>query len=587
MPQTVNVPGVGAIQFPDGMSQQDMAAAIQHNFPQIHGQTQQQAPQSFTGALGHATGVAGRAIANGVLGIPEMAADAADSTINIGNDLIHGRNPVTNDQPVIGSSSQALNTLLTQAGVPQPQGTGEQIESGVIGALAGSKAPGFQAPAQAAPITPNAGQTAGQAMQSPVLQWLEKGLSYLPGGGGIRRAILNQNDALGTKVSTIVDNLRGATGAEPEDAGGMLSDSLKGASNRIKNAAGQQFDAILDRIPNGAKIPVTNAVNTLDDLTAVPQGAEATGKQFIDPRLVQIRQAIEKDMQGASGAGIVGPDGQVIKSGNGMLPIDALRRLKTMLGGMIQWDGPGDATNGALKKVYGSLTQDISSGARAIDPKLSPMIRQANADYQVATAKMDVLNSVVSKSGGPEKIFTSLMSGTKDGASQIREVTSQLSMSDRQLLAAAQLRRMGLANPGTQGAEGGAFSANTFLTNWNRMHPEARAALFGNLPDNYSANVTRLANNAESLKRYANILNNTSGTAPALIGSGEIGSVITSLMTGHYRTAAAIGASAIGTKALAAALTNPKSVAWLARQTAPSAITGLKAAAGATSAAGQ
>lgn len=36
MPQTVNVPGVGQLQFPDGMSQQEMAAAIQRNFPQIH-----------------------------------------------------------------------------------------------------------------------------------------------------------------------------------------------------------------------------------------------------------------------------------------------------------------------------------------------------------------------------------------------------------------------------------------------------------------------------------------------------------------------------------------------------------------------
>lgn len=35
--QLVNVPGVGQLRFPAGMSQQDMAAAIQRNFPQIHG----------------------------------------------------------------------------------------------------------------------------------------------------------------------------------------------------------------------------------------------------------------------------------------------------------------------------------------------------------------------------------------------------------------------------------------------------------------------------------------------------------------------------------------------------------------------
>lgn len=36
MTQTVNVPGVGQLNFPDGMSDADMAAAIQKNFPDIH-----------------------------------------------------------------------------------------------------------------------------------------------------------------------------------------------------------------------------------------------------------------------------------------------------------------------------------------------------------------------------------------------------------------------------------------------------------------------------------------------------------------------------------------------------------------------
>lgn len=37
MTQSVNVPGIGTLQFPDGMSQAEMAAAIQKNFPEIHG----------------------------------------------------------------------------------------------------------------------------------------------------------------------------------------------------------------------------------------------------------------------------------------------------------------------------------------------------------------------------------------------------------------------------------------------------------------------------------------------------------------------------------------------------------------------
>ena len=49
MAQTVNVPGVGQLNFPDNMSQADMAAAIQKNYPEIHGQAAPAAPNPTDG----------------------------------------------------------------------------------------------------------------------------------------------------------------------------------------------------------------------------------------------------------------------------------------------------------------------------------------------------------------------------------------------------------------------------------------------------------------------------------------------------------------------------------------------------------
>lgn len=54
MTQEVDVPGVGTLSFPDGMAQADMAAAIQRNYPQIHGQAApgtQPTSSPFQGAL--------------------------------------------------------------------------------------------------------------------------------------------------------------------------------------------------------------------------------------------------------------------------------------------------------------------------------------------------------------------------------------------------------------------------------------------------------------------------------------------------------------------------------------------------------
>ena len=51
MSQTVNVPGVGTLQFPDGMSQADMAAAIKKNFPEIHGPAPRMSPADMKAYL--------------------------------------------------------------------------------------------------------------------------------------------------------------------------------------------------------------------------------------------------------------------------------------------------------------------------------------------------------------------------------------------------------------------------------------------------------------------------------------------------------------------------------------------------------
>lgn len=537
MPQTVNVPGVGQLQFPDGMSQQDMAAAIQHNFPQIHGAQQQAQPTAMPNPD-----------PQNIQQVQQNADQAQSNDIDklkaIGRGFVNTLEQGTNSELDPAARQAATGQVDQAAGLGKPTpGLGE-----FLGGMA-SPLPGTSGVQGLAGKAAEPGLSLGQLTQNPAIQWLESKLAYLPGGGDIVKSLSQQTQRLGQHVSDIVDSLRTGKTALPEDAGQSLATSLTNAQARIKLAAGSQFDAILDKIPNGAKIPVTNTANTLEDLTAIPTGAQQTGAQLVDPRLSKLHQALTADIQ----------------AGGGSLPIDTVRRLKTMLGSMVQWDGRGDAVNGALKQVYGSLTQDISTGARAVDPTLAPMIAKANSGYQVATAQMDVLQGVINKAGGTENIFNSLMAGTKDGSLTLRRVLTQLSPTDRQLLAATQLRRMGLASPGVQGAAGEAFSADTFLTNWNKMAPDALEALFGRLPAQYADNITRIAKSAEQLKSYGRLVRmNTSGTTPTMIGAGEVGGAIMGLITGHPGAAAAIGGSAAATKVLGLALTNPKTAAWLA-----------------------
>jgi hypothetical protein len=178
---------------------------------------------------------------------------------------------------------------------------------------------------------------------------------------------------------------------------------------------------------------------------------------------------------------------------------------------------------------------------------------------------MENIGRVVNKVGGPEKVFTSLMSGTKDGSTELNTALSQLDPASRQILAATQLQRMGQASAGAQGAAGGQFSADMFLTNWNKMHPDARSALFGQLPNNYSQNVTKLAHDAEILKRFGKVMPNSSNTAAAVTGASALTSGILAAVTGHPGGVAAVGGAYGAARLLGATLTSPKTVAWLVK----------------------
>lgn len=456
----------------------------------------------------------------------------------------------------------------------------------IRGAVRG--ADGSQMAANAAALP---GQTVGMAANSPVIQSLESTLARIPGGGAIRNAVANLNTKIADQSASIVDNLRGAADAEPASAGDMMTQQLTAASKRIDAARGVPFDAIDAAVPADARIEVTSLRQKLYELTTPPQAGKNFGGALIDPRLSKMRNALEDDIE-ANNKPIVsplrGPDDQPFKTSNPLagtsLPMEAVRDWKTRLGGTINWTGFGssDPINGALKQVWGSLKDDINTGAVGINPKLGPMIAAANSQYKVAQAQLENLGRVVDKAGGPEKVFTGLMSGTKDGSTALNQVLPQLDPAGRQLLAATQLRRMGLANPGQQGAAGDEFSAATFLTNWNKMHADARSQLFGQLPNNYSQNVTKLAHDAELLRKFNKVSPNSSGTAAASAGATALTGGILAAVTGHPAVLAALGGTYGASRVLAATLTSPKTVAWLVK---PTQFAGSKTAAAASGAA--
>lgn len=107
MPQVVNVIGYGPITFPDGMSKEEMAAALKKLPPLPQAQP---APES-TDTLGRQIGLATRPMAQSVLTAGGLLPLVVDPAVNLYN-LATGSN--------VPTMSQAVPRTLSAAGFPEP-----------------------------------------------------------------------------------------------------------------------------------------------------------------------------------------------------------------------------------------------------------------------------------------------------------------------------------------------------------------------------------------------------------------------------------------------------------------------------------
>lgn len=172
-----------------------------------------QAPERTLGeSAARAGGLGVRDIAQGLMSIPNIMGDAANTAVNYG---IRGINKLGGNVPELGLPSQALPRLLTQAGLPEPQ-TGAEHLSGAIN----------QAVVGMGPIVKGA-QLAGKVMQDAV---------------PFIRSMLTQPiaetaaAASGAGASEGVKQMGGGTAAQMI-AGAITPMGLSAASNVIGRAA--------------------------------------------------------------------------------------------------------------------------------------------------------------------------------------------------------------------------------------------------------------------------------------------------------------------------------------------------------------
>lgn len=170
----VEVPGMGDVEFPDDMSDDDIAAAIKKNLAPTP-------PRSFGEDLLRQAKLTGRDVVSAAAAIPGMAMDAGVAARNLTEGAVRKYAPTVASRiddvanrigipsgpgPAYSMPSQDFQRALTDVGVPEPVGAAEKGMSFIRQAALGSRLPAPQAAQQA----PKDFQPAGQAIRDQTLR---------------------------------------------------------------------------------------------------------------------------------------------------------------------------------------------------------------------------------------------------------------------------------------------------------------------------------------------------------------------------------------------------------------------------------
>lgn len=506
-----------------------------------------------------------------------LATQAAPLAVAVGEGL--------SANPVLQAASALSGSAASQAGQEAGAGPGAQALLGI----AGSVAPGASRAVLAESIrrglrggeagrqtvqrnienfvAVGAVPSVGQATERPILQGAENLLAGGPTSAGVMgRFIEGQAEDIARGTARIADQIApGRASASAERAGRSIERGVQGFARDVREQRNALYRSADELIPPATVAPLDRTRAVLAELSTPTPGAEATTGKLINPQIRALADRVEQDIAASRTAGPMGS----LAPTRGGLPYQAARDIRTTIGrDLSDFSLSTDRPTAQLKRIYAALSEDLDNTARAQGPEAAQAMIRANAYFKASADRLERIERVVDKAGGPEAVYNAAFQGTRDGATTLRSVLQSLPKEGQQDVAAAVIKRMGMPTAGQAGAGGEeAFSAATFLTNWNRISPEAKRALFDRLGPSYAASVDRLAKVADNIKSGARIYANPSGTANRAGALTYMASIPTALVAGGPGALAGVLGGGLAVNAIARGMTNPRFVGWLASTT--------------------
>lgn len=424
-----------------------------------------------------------------------------------------GRTPIRDT--VAGAGAGVGAYAGQQSGIP-----GAEAAGALAGGLAGYGASGL----------PNALASLRGGGTSPLMQAADRQrVELLPSdtGGPAARAITAGTRASPLSVTPVVrqaqrqqTQMRDATNRVVQNQGGAVDSDLAGeairsAGQRFTQRTSQRASRLYDRANQaaaGVTIRPQQTIQRLDEYIArvqndpsAPPGAVADLQRF--------RTNVEN---GVNVAGLR----------------DARSRLSQ---GVYNGQLRSGAEQAMWKDILSNLSTDIDAGLRAANNnRAANLFRQADEFWKARVEHIDqVLEPILGAGKSGEDIVSAVEAmtrGGRGGNARLSRLLSEMNPDEAMNVRATVIDRLGRANPGAQNAEGNAYSSATFLTNWNKMTPQAKASLF---PDSQlRRDLNDIATIADGVKQSQSMANfsNTGVAIGANVGVGT-GALLTNPVT--------------------------------------------------------
>lgn len=420
--------------------------------------------------------------------------------------------------------------MLGEVAVPELAG----VSSGLSRLLRLGAMPDKQAAAQAASrinVTPTLGmQGRGSAL-------LEATLEKVPFTTG---RVAQAADRTSDQMSDVLDRATAKVGDATTDAAAGEA-AQRGAAafvSNFQNKSTKLFNAVDDKIGFSTFVTAPKTIGVLEDLTKYGAKYPKIGEFLNNPKFKKVLSDLE--VNGALNA----------------MPYELLKDLRSNIGQSIgKMDGPmSDLQEAHLKRLYASLTDDMRLAAEAAGPDAVKAFERANKFYRAGQARIDnvikdVANAKTETSAYNKIVGMTLDNSPRGSVKALTQLKKSLPKEEWSTVSSTILKKLGDTSAGRAGAEGTtAFSASSFLTNWNKMSNPAKTVLTsGNVPQSVRRELDDLATTVARFKGAGGERN-----------FSNTGTIITTatLTAGTMADAIATGIASGGVYLSARALTN-------------------------------